>query len=67
MIRAENVIPILDTMPEEELERLRSALGIVRATVDESPKTLISDGEATKIVLKSIRKPKRRRQLPTHN
>lgn len=56
MIRAENVIPILDTMPDSEVEKLRSALGTVKATVGKKP--LLSDGEATEIVLRSIKRKK---------
>lgn len=60
-MKAENVIPILNALPENEVERLYRMLGVVPANVEGPPKPskgqkLLSDGEATEIVLAAIKK-----------
>ncbi len=57
---AENVVPIVNALPDKEIERLYRMLGVVKAGVTGPPlrKTpLITDGEATEYLIRKIKKP----------
>lgn len=59
-MKAENIVPIINALPDKETERLYKMLGVVKAKVTGPPlrkSPLITDGQATEYLIGVIKKP----------